>query len=90
MRGQGKNALGMAGWLIVAIACMAAIGMSGGVDGKSPPPDFSKFGQMFDVKDRADKPSPKRTKKPRPADEPPPMTCDGDQCWWTEQGRPAR
>lgn len=75
--------------LLVVGAIIAGIGMSGAFgDGKSPPPDFSKFGKAFDVKDRGDKPSPRRTKKPRPADEPPSMTCDGDQCWWTEMGRP--
>jgi hypothetical protein len=87
MKGQGKNALGMLGWAAVALACMAGLAMGG--DGKSPPPDFSRLGSVFDVKP-ADEP--KRTsKKPaakRPANEPPPMTCDGDQCWWTDLGKP--
>lgn len=93
MKGQGKNALGMLGWAAVALACMAGLAMGGGVDGKSPPPDFSKFSKAFEAKDHGDTSAvkPKRTKTPsseRPASEPPPMTCDGDQCWWTDLGKP--
>lgn len=67
-----------------ALAVAAGLALGGGKGG--PPPDFGNLFKVTDVKDEPKK-KPKRS-KPRPADEPPPMTCDGDQCWWTDLGRP--
>lgn len=85
MRGQGKNGLGMLGWAAVALACMFGLGMTGGVDGKSPPPDLSKLGQLFDVEDtpaeRDEKPDKSTTKGPSAKAK---KMCpdDPEHCWW--------
>lgn len=81
MRGQGKNALGMLGLAAVIVACGAGLAL--GNDKSSSPADF---GSLFKVTEAKDQPA--KTKKHKPSSEPPPMTCDGDQCWWTDLGRP--
>lgn len=86
MRGQGKNALGTLVWAAVAIAAGIGLGASGGLDGKAAPGSAAHF-KLFDVK--PDEPK-TPVKKKRSSGEPPPMTCEGDQCWWTELGRPSK
>lgn len=69
-------------------AGILAMGMAGGFgDGKASAPDFSKLGQMFEVHDA--KPA-KKARKHTMSNEPPAMTCEGDQCWWTDLGQPDR
>lgn len=81
MRQQGKNALGMLGWVAVIIACLAGLGMGGG-DGTTPAPDFSKLGQMFDVKDAGPKPAKEPAKKGGTAKAREMCPDDPKHCWW--------
>lgn len=68
--------------LLLVVGLVAAGGMSGAFgDGTTPPPDLSKIGQLFDVKDvkaPAGKPAKQGgTRKAR-------QMCpdDPEHCWW--------
>ena len=79
MKGQSKNLLATLGYATVAVAAGIGLAASGGVDA-----DAAR-GQVFKVTETRDQPAkPKKHKSSGP----PPMTCEGDQCWWTDLGRP--
>lgn len=62
------------GWLLVF--GMGMMGLAGMPEDPSAPAKAPVVQQSV-------RPSPS-------ASEPPAMTCDGDACWWTDLGRPAK
>lgn len=80
MQGQGKNLLATLGYATVAVVAGIGLAMSGGLDA-----DAAR-GQVFKVTETKDQSAkPKKHKSSEPS-----VTCDGDQCWWTDLGRPGK
>lgn len=65
------------GWLLVfGMGIMGLAGMP-----NDPPSATSKTSSVH---------QPEPRKKSTPSSAPPEITCDGDDCWWTDQGRPSK
>lgn len=82
MKPHNEAALGVGKLTVLVLALVAGAGMAGAFGDSKTAPDFSTLFQVHDQKPA------KKAKKDTGPSEPPPMTCEGDQCWWTDLGRP--
>ncbi|KAB8186837.1 hypothetical protein FH608_045930 [Nonomuraea phyllanthi] len=81
---ESQMSVGKAAALVLAL--VAGAGLSGAFgDGKTSH-DVSDTKPLFGIGQE----KPKHSKPAKRQDGPPPMTCQGDQCWWTDMGRPGR
>lgn len=78
---KSQLSVGKAAALVLALVAGAGLaGVYG--DGKTSHDITPLFG--------IGKEKPKHSKPAKRQDGPPSMTCEGDQCWWTDMGRPER
>ncbi|MEV0827668.1 hypothetical protein [Nonomuraea rubra] len=69
---QGRQFRGAVAWLAIGGVALVALGLSGGFGESGPAAPASVV----------------PTVSPASSSTPPPITCEGDQCWWTDLGRP--
>lgn len=68
---------------LLVVGLVAAAGMSGALgDGSTPPPDLSRIGRMFDVKDAGPEPAKEPAKKGGTPKSRRMCPDDPENCWW--------